>query len=1083
MPSLYETTAAVGDVSSSNFTTLYNSSGLSAPNTGGGAVGGNLNVAGNLTVQGTSLLQGAVTLGSTLSLPNYTFPSGDGGTDQVLTTDGSGNLIWRNVQTLPGAEYNISATTATGGANLTLANTAGDTDSVKFAGGTNITVSRTDANTITISTTADDIPSGTANGQMLVWENSAWTATNDVVWTDTTQRTAITGKAGINGRVNSALRLVNDTGATPYTTNDGTGILISLDSDSQAVSAYAALTGAYNSTNNHQFRFSTSKSSFSTDIATSITGGNTLVFSAPHGWSAGQNYTFVSVSANGLTTGTTYYVLASGLTATQAQVSLTLGGSPVALTNGTGLNLVFQDSERIITADQDIFNVAGKTLTLNSLGTGVAGVDSTIAFERGTSGADATFKWSETDQRFEVNQPFWAQGIISTDAESISMNADNTATDSYLNFKGFTQYLKWDNANQRFQLSDKLYISTDAIPPALFERRVVSSDVSANEGKSALRIFERVTDVANNNNDIGGPAMLFGRTYGASGGTERLFGSIAGIWHGTTTTADLNFAWSNDNFTETSPGVFPGSYTLLRLGSNNAEFFNNSLYVDYSTLGSTKVGINNDTPAYTLDVTGDGRITTNLTVNGSLTVNSGIVNTTNTTATLFNTTATTVNAFGAATAVNLGNSGGIVTVNGDLAVNGGDITTNVGAGGIANLYNSNAIGTINIGASVVTEVNIGNTSGSRVQIKSPTIVGANTTQAVFNTVATTVNAFGAATTVSIGANTGTTTINNDLVADNFDTTNIRATGYITAGYGGAAPTTLAANGDVTVGNDLTVTGNDIKSSTGLTAITLDNNNIVVAGDITVTGNDIKSSTGLTAITLDNNSIVVAGDITVNGQDIKSLGGTTAITLNGADIATGDITLNGGDIRSSGGTVAVSVSGANATVVGDLAVNGGDITTTQTTASVFNTTATTLNVGGAATTVNIGATTGGTIINNDLSIRPTSTSTLTVIGSISTLVTTQLNTTSTATSVVVSTTRSSMNGSVTVKDNVTNALHTVNFTALRNGATAMLTTYGELYTAAALATFTVDISGSDMRLLVTPASANSTTFNAVRTAIS
>ena len=40
MPSLYDTTATVGEVSSSNFTTLYNSSGLSAPNAGGGAVGG-----------------------------------------------------------------------------------------------------------------------------------------------------------------------------------------------------------------------------------------------------------------------------------------------------------------------------------------------------------------------------------------------------------------------------------------------------------------------------------------------------------------------------------------------------------------------------------------------------------------------------------------------------------------------------------------------------------------------------------------------------------------------------------------------------------------------------------------------------------------------------------------------------------------------------------------------------------------------------------------------------------------------------------------------------------------------------------
>jgi len=55
---------------------------------------------------------------------------------------------------------------------------------------------------------------------------------------------------------------------------------------------------------------------------------------------------------------------------------------------------------------------------------------------------------------------------------------------------------------------------------------------------------------------------------------------------------------------------------------------------------------------------------------------------------------------------------------------------------------------------------------------------------------------------------------------------------------------------------------------------------------------------------------------------------------------------------------------NAIVFGDLAVNGGDITTTSTgTATVFNTNATTLNVGEAATTVSIGATTGTATIRN------------------------------------------------------------------------------------------------------------------------
>jgi hypothetical protein len=52
---------------------------------------------------------------------------------------------------------------------------------------------------------------------------------------------------------------------------------------------------------------------------------------------------------------------------------------------------------------------------------------------------------------------------------------------------------------------------------------------------------------------------------------------------------------------------------------------------------------------------------------------------------------------------------------------------------------------------------------------------------------------------------------------------------------------------------------------------------------------------------------------------------------------------------------------------DLAVNGGDMTSTATTFNLLNANVTTLNVGGAATTVEIGAATGTTSVNNDLTV--------------------------------------------------------------------------------------------------------------------
>jgi hypothetical protein len=64
--------------------------------------------------------------------------------------------------------------------------------------------------------------------------------------------------------------------------------------------------------------------------------------------------------------------------------------------------------------------------------------------------------------------------------------------------------------------------------------------------------------------------------------------------------------------------------------------------------------------------------------------------------------------------------------------------------------------------------------------------------------------------------------------------------------------------------------------------------------------------------------------------------------------------------SFGGTLAVT---GNTTLTGDLAVNGGDLTSTATTFNLLDATVTTLNIGGAATTWDIGAATGTGTINN------------------------------------------------------------------------------------------------------------------------
>ena len=114
-----------------------------------------VNIGGEATTLALGATTGVTTIRNQLATANYTFPVSDGTANQVLITDGAGNLSFANVQSLD-TNYTIQADTATGGANLTLAGSDATTDSVKFANGTNVTVVRTDANTITISSVDTD---------------------------------------------------------------------------------------------------------------------------------------------------------------------------------------------------------------------------------------------------------------------------------------------------------------------------------------------------------------------------------------------------------------------------------------------------------------------------------------------------------------------------------------------------------------------------------------------------------------------------------------------------------------------------------------------------------------------------------------------------------------------------------------------------------------------------------------------------------------------------------------------------------------------------------------------------------------
>jgi len=259
-----------------------------------------------------------------------------------------------------------------------------------------------------------------------------------------------------------------------------------------------------------------------------------------------------------------------------------------------------------------------------------------------------------------------------------------------------------------------------------------------------------------------------------------------------------------------------------------------------------------------------------------------------------------------------------VDIDNDLNIDGGDLTTNAETFNLLNTTATtvNAFGaatTIEIGASTgTTNVNNDLDVDGDVNIDGGDLTVSTTTFNLANTTATTVNAFGAATTIEIGASTGTTNINNDLDVD----------------------------GDVNIdGGDLTVSTTTFNLA-NTTATTVN-----FAGAATTI--EIGAATGTTNV---NNTLVVDKDLEVKGGDLTTdqatfnLLPTTATTINFGTKAT---TIEIGD---ASGTTNIN---NDLDVDGDVNIDGGDLTVSTTTFNLANTTATTVNAFGAATTINFG----------------------------------------------------------------------------------------------------------------------------------
>jgi hypothetical protein len=180
---------------------------------------------------------------------------------------------------------------------------------------------------------------------------------------------------------------------------------------------------------------------------------------------------------------------------------------------------------------------------------------------------------------------------------------------------------------------------------------------------------------------------------------------------------------------------------------------------------------------------------------------------------------------------------------------------------------------------------------------------------------------------------GLTAIDGTTGATNFFTTPTGSTNLLTSASAisiGASTSTTTVNDDLTVSGNLAVTG----TSTFTGQVTFNGGTITLgdsASDNVSFGADVNS------------------DIIPNTDGAYDLGSETQ--------EWNDLFIDG---TAHIDTLDVD---ENASITGDLAVNGGDLTTTASTFNLINANATTANIAGAATAVNIGASTGTLTVNN------------------------------------------------------------------------------------------------------------------------
>ena len=259
-------------------------------------------------------------------------------------------------------------------------------------------------------------------------------------------------------------------------------------------------------------------------------------------------------------------------------------------------------------------------------------------------------------------------------------------------------------------------------------------------------------------------------------------------------------------------------------------------------------------------------------------------------------------------------------------------------------------------------------------LNSGSIIG--TTPVNLGTTVTSIAGLTLTTAVVSGSLFGTASYASQALSSSFATSASQA---ITASFAlnaaSASNSTNAAN--VAVTDTTTGTGPYYvmfaDGTTGNRAVRVDSSTLTFnATTNTLTVTSSYANQALSASFATSASFAATASFALNGGTLNVSGSSGNGNINLSNQALSILgTTNEISTVMSGQTLTIGLP-TNVTIAGDLAVNGGDITTTQLTASLFNSTATQVNIGASALQMRIGNAAGTITLPGNLNVQGTTT---------------------------------------------------------------------------------------------------------------